>query len=66
MISVEEMLKNKGINYHFVKVKDAKTVKDASNSLGVDGRRIAKTSIIVADNKPIAVLIRGDKKVKFR
>ncbi len=62
---LEELLKNKGINYHFVKVKDAKTVKDASNSLGIDERHIAKTVIVIADSKPVAVFLRGDRKVNL-
>ncbi|AOL17860.1 hypothetical protein BFU36_12170 [Sulfolobus sp. A20] len=62
---MEEILKSRGINYQFVKVKDAKTVKDASNSLGIDEGKIAKTVIVIADNKPLAIFLRGNKRVNL-
>ncbi|TRM79775.1 hypothetical protein DJ522_09350, partial [Sulfolobus sp. F3] len=65
MTSLEEILKSRGINYQFVKVKDAKTVKDASNSLGIDEGKIAKTVIVIADNKPLAIFLRGNKRVNL-
>ncbi|MCY0860089.1 MAG: YbaK/EbsC family protein [Sulfolobaceae archaeon] len=62
---LEEELKSLNITYRFVRVKDARTVKSASESLGVSEDRIAKTVIVIADGKPYAVFIRGNKKVNL-
>ena len=40
-----------------------RTIEEVSAFLGVTPRDIVKTLIFVADNKPVAVLIRGDEEV---
>ncbi|WP_456397304.1 proline--tRNA ligase [Desulfurobacterium sp.] len=42
---------------------DVKSINDVADFLGVDGSSLAKLIVIVADNKPYAILLRGDREI---
>ncbi|AAY80498.1 aminoacyl-tRNA deacylase [Sulfolobus acidocaldarius] len=63
MNDLEDILKKLALSYKFISVPNARTVKDASMSLGVSEDRIAKTILVIADNKPYAVFLRGNRRV---
>ncbi len=49
--------------YEEVATPDAHTIEEVSRLLQRDPSRIVKTMIFVADGKPVAVLVRGDREV---
>jgi len=42
---------------------DIKTIEEVSRFLGVSPEAVVKTLVYMADNKPVAVLVRGDKEI---
>ncbi|WP_457569949.1 proline--tRNA ligase [Desulfurobacterium sp.] len=42
---------------------NVKSIDDVAEFLGVDGSSLAKLIVIVAENKPYAVLLRGDREI---
>lgn len=46
-----------------VDTPNAGTIEDVTNYLGVDVKRFVKTLIYVADGKPLAAMVRGDRDV---
>ncbi|MFO7576809.1 MAG: proline--tRNA ligase [Pelovirga sp.] len=48
-----------------VVTKGAHTVADVSQMLQLEPRQIVKTMIVMADNRPVAVLVRGDHELNL-
>ena len=48
-----------------VVTKGAHTVADVSKMLELEPRQIVKTMIVMADNRPVAVLVRGDHELNL-
>ena len=47
-----------------VDTPDAKTIEDVSEFLGVEPWRLIKTIVYEADDRPVAVLVRGDREIQ--
>lgn len=61
---LEETLRREGVSFSIVEVHRAATAREASESLGVPLERIAKTVVLVSENKDvILVVVRADRRV---
>jgi len=65
---LEEFLKARDIKHEILELKSQTyTVEQASNLIGVSAQEIAKTLVFLSeDGLPVAVILRGDKRVPQR
>lgn len=62
---LEKFIKEKGINAEIVGGGDFSTSSKAASTLSVYPSNILKTILLICDNKPLIVYLRGNRRISF-